>query len=233
MKGSLSGIVEDAKKGVEFIQSSQKELELTQKNASSETVNEVLEEVINTYKANMLEATKKINHIAFSYWENNTKLLKDELIDIVTASDALTDKQKHTLSELIFNYKNITYDDKANAIFVKPKFLQGHLLGLDLFMFERLNVKKLEREYNKTVANNIESIATDLNTKYYNSYQQWQEELSMMIEQNIVELNPQLQVMFEQIANETEGINRLETSQQKIRTALSEIENLISFKTIE
>lgn len=55
----------------------------------------------------------------------------------------------------------------------------------------------------------------------------------MMIEQNIVELNPQLQVMFEQIANETEGIIRLETSQQKIRTALSEIENLISFKTIE
>ena len=233
LKGSFSGIVEDAKKGVESIQSSQKELELTQKNASSETVNEVLEEVINTYKANMLDATKKINHIAFSYWENNTKLLKDELISIVTASDALTDKQKQTLSELIFNYKNITYDDNANAIFVKPKFLQGHLLGLDLFMFERLNVKKLEKEYNKTVVNNIESIANDLNTKYYNSYQQWQEELSMMIEQNIVELNPQLQVMFEQIANETEGIIRLETSQQKIRTALSEIENLISFKTIE
>lgn len=233
LKGSLSGIVEDAKKSVESIQSSQKELELTQKNASSETVNEVLKEVINTYKANMLDATKKINHIAFSYWENNTKLLKDELISIVTASDALTDKQKQTLSELIFNYKNITYDDNANAIFVKPKFLQGHLLGLDLFMFERLNVKKLEKEYNKTVVNNIESIANDLNTKYYNSYQQWQEELSMMIEQNIVELNPQLQVMFEQIANETEGIIRLETSQQKIRTALSEIENLISFKTIE
>ena len=39
-----------------------------------------------------------------------------------------------------------------------------------------------QKEYNKTVANNIESIATDLNTKYYNSYQQWQDELSMMIE---------------------------------------------------
>lgn len=233
LKGTFSGIVEDTKKGVEAIYNSQKELDFTQKNASSETVNEVLEEVIETYKANMLEATKKINHIAFNYWENNTKLLKDELIDIVTASDALTDKQKQTLSELIFNYKNISYDDQANVIFVKPKFLQGHLLGLDLFMFERLNTKKLEKEYNKTVANNIESIATDLNSNYYSSYQQWQEELSMMIEQNIVELNPQLQVMFKQIANETEGINRLETSQQKIRTALSEIENLISFKTIE
>ena len=162
-----------------------------------------------------------------------SRLFKAHKKSLSLHSDTMTDKQKQTLSELIFNYKNITYDDNANAIFVKPKFLQGHLLGLDLFMFERLNVKKLEKEYNKTVANNIESIATDLNTKYYNSYQQWQDELSMMIEQNIVEFNPQLQVMFEQIANETEGINRLETSQQKIRTALSEIENLISFKTIE
>ena len=70
--------------------------------------------------------------------------MKDELIDIVTASDALTDKQKQILSELIFNYKNISYDDQANEIFVKPKFLQGHLLGMELFMFERLKTKKLE-----------------------------------------------------------------------------------------
>lgn len=233
LKGTLSGIVEDTKKGVESIYSHQKALESMQKNASSETVNEVLEEVIETYKANMLEATKKINHIAFNYWKNNTKLLKDELIDIVTASDALNDRQKQSLSEMIFNYKNISYDDQANAIFVKPKFLQGHLLGMDLFMFERLNTRKLEKEYNKTVANNIESMANDLNSNYYSSYQQWQEELSTTIEKNIIELNPQLQVMFEQIANETEGINRLETSQQKIRTALSEIEDMISFKTAE
>ncbi len=232
LKDTLSGIVEDTKKGVESIYSSQKELERTQKEASSETVNEVLVEVIERYKVDMLEATRKINHIAFNYWENNTKLLKDELIDIVTASDALTDKQKQTLSQLIFNYKNISYDDKANVIFDKPKFLQGRLLGMDLFRFERLNIKKLEKEYNKTVANNIENIATDLNTNYHTSYQQWQEELSTMIRKNIVELNPQLQVISDQIANETEGINCLETSQQRIRTALSEIENLISFKTI-
>lgn len=232
LKGTLSGIVEDTKKGVESIYSSQKDLERTQKDASSETVNAVLVEVIERYKVDMLEATRKINHIAFNYWENSTKLLKDELIDIVTASDALTDKQKQTLSQLIFNYKNISYDDKATVIFDKPKFLQGRLLGLDLFRFERLNIKKLEKEYNKTVANNIENIATDLNTNYHTSYQQWQEELSTMIRKNIVELNPQLQVISDQIANETEGINRLETSQQRIRTALSEIENLISFKTI-
>lgn len=179
----------------------------------------------------MEEATKKINHIAYNYWGNNSILLKDELIDIVTVSDALTDKQKQTLSELIFNYKNISYDDNASSIFVKPKFLHGHLLGLDLFMFEKLNTSKLANEYNKTVAKNIEDIATDMNTNYYNSYKMWQEELSAMIEKNIVELNPELQVISDSIDNETEKINNLETSQQKIRAALNEIENFISFKT--
>ncbi len=56
LKDTLSGIVEDTKKGVESIYSSQKELERTQKEASSETVNEVLVEVIERYKVDMLEA---------------------------------------------------------------------------------------------------------------------------------------------------------------------------------
>lgn len=233
IKGSLSGIVEDAKKGMESIYDSKKDLDETQRGAFSETADEVLKEVIETYQESMADATKKINHIACNYWENNSKLLKDELIDLVTASDALTDKQKQTLSELIFNYKNISYDDQASSIFVKPKFLHGHLLGLDLFVFEKLNTSKLANEYNKTVAKNIESIATDMNTNYYNSYKKWQDELSTMIEKNIVELNPELQVISDSIDNETEKINNLETSQQKIRASLNEIENLISFKTID
>ena len=233
LKGSLSGIVEGARKGMESIYSSKKELESTQKDASSETADEVLKEVIEIYKSSMAEAVTKINHIACNYWENNSKFLKDELIAIVTSSDALTDKQKQTLSELIFNYKNITFDDNASSIFVKPKFLHGHLLGMDLFVFEKLNTNKLAREYNKTVANNIETIATDMNKNYYNSYKKWQDELSFMIEKNIVELNPVLQVISDSIDNETEKINNLETSQQKIRASLSEIENLISFKAIE
>ncbi len=233
LKGSFAGIIEDTKKGLESIYESKKQLDSTQKSASAETVDEVLGEVVETYKVSMVDATKKINHIACNYWENNSRLLKEELIDIVTASDALTDKQKQTLSELIFNYKNITYDDNANSIFVKPKFLQGHLLGLDLFMFEKLNTHKLAREYNKTVAKNIETIATDMNENYYNSYKKWQDELSAMIEKNIVDLNPELQVISDSIDSETEKINRLETSQQIIRTSLSEIENLISFKEVE
>lgn len=233
IKGSLSGIMEDAKKGMESIYDSKKDLDETQKGAFSETADEVLKEVIATYQESMVDATKKINHIACNYWENNSKMLKDELIDLVTASDALTDKQKQTLSELIFNYKNISYDDQASSIFVKPKFLHGHLLGLDLFVFEKLNTSKLASEYNKTVAKNIESIATDMNTNYYNSYKKWQDELSTMIEKNIVELNPELQVISDSIDNETEKINNLETSQQRIRASLNEIENLISFKTID
>ncbi len=233
IKDSLSGIMEDTKKGMESIYDSKKELDETQKYAFSETADEVLHEVIEKYKINMVDATKKINHIACNYWENNSQLLKDELIELVTVSDALTDKQKETLSELIFNYKNISYDDKASSIFVKPKFLQGHLLGLDLFVFEKLNTSKLAKEYNKTVDENIETIATDMNTNYHNSYKKWQDDLSAMIEMNIVELNPELQVISDSIDNETEKINNLETSQQRIKSSLNEIENLISFKTVD
>ncbi len=233
IKSTLKGIGHDLKEGWSSIHSSQMELEETQKTASAETVDEVLKDVIEVYQVSMADAIEKINHIACNYWENNSKLLKDKLIELVTASDALSDKQKNTLSELIFNYRNITFDDKANSIFVKPKFLHGQLLGLNLFTFEKLNTSKLAREYNKTIANNIETIANSLNGTYYNSYKMWADELTAMIEKNIVELNPELQVLSDAIDNENEQIRILKENQQIISTSLCEIEGLISFKESE
>ena len=98
---------------------------------------------------------------------------------------------------------------------------------------EKLNTGKLAKEYNATVANNIDAIVNDLNEKYYNSYTKWQEELNATIERNIVDFNPELQVLSESIDNETEKINSLESSQQKIRASLKAMENLISFKMAE
>lgn len=233
LKSSFSKIVEDIKKDAESIHDSKKELASAQKEAFATAADEALKEVVEAYKRSMADASKKINHIACNYWENNSRLLKDELIDIVTVSDALDDKQKQMLSELIFNYKNISYDDQAGSIFVKPKFLLGHFAGLDMFRLERLNTNKLAKEYNKIVAENIESIASDMDTNYYHSYKKWQEELNAIIEKNIVDLNPELQILSDSIDNETERINNLEASKQKIRTSLNEIKNLISFKSIE
>lgn len=230
---TVAGLWNDAKEGFSSIYTSQMELEETQKTASAETVDEVLKDVIEVYQESMADAIQKINRIACTYWENNSQFLKDKLIELVTASDALSDKQKKTLSELIFNYRNIAFDDKASSIFVKPKFLHGQLLGLNLFTFEKLNTSKLAREYNKTIANNIESIATDMNGTYYTSYKMWADELTAMIEKNIVELNPELQVLSDAIDNENEQIRILKENQQIIRTSLCEIEGLISFKDVE
>ena len=232
-KGSVNRIAKDSLKSVEYINDVRKDLNDTKRSAFSETADEVLNEVIKIYQQSLEDAAKKIHHIACNYWENNSRLLKDELIDLVTASDALTDKQKQMLSELIFNYKTISYEDHATSIFIKPRFIYGYWWGFDLFMFEKLNTTKLVKEYNKKVAKNIEVIAKDMNTKYYSSYKKWQDELSMMIEKNIVELNPELQVISDSINNESEKINNLELSQQRIQDSLNAIEDLISFKTID
>lgn len=233
IKDSVSGIVDNAKKGMESVWDSKKTLDSEQRKASSETVDEVLNVVIETYKTRMAYAAEEVNNIACTYWENNSRKLKDELIDIVTASDALSDKQKETLSELIFNYRNITYVDKADNIFVKPKFLKWHLLGVDLLQFEKLNTSKVAKVFNKAVTKDMDTIATEMDETYRHSYDIWQEELNSIIERNIVDLNPELQVISDAIDNETERINHLETCQQKIRTSLNEIENLISFKSIQ
>lgn len=233
IKDTINNFKEETIKDFGEVVKSKKELNINKQVASEKVVDEVLNIVIKSYKADMDDAENKINKLAYNYWKNSSQSLKNKLMDIVTLSDALTDYQKESLSKLIFNYENISYDDKASTIFVKPKFLQGRLFGMNLFTFEKLNTNKLSKEYNKAVMVNIETIATDMNRNYYNSYKKWQEDLSELIEQNIIELNPELQVISDSIENETKIINSLEASQQVIKASLAEIENLISFKIVE
>ena len=233
IKGSISEIAEGAKKSMESISSTMKELNKTKKDASSETVEEVLDEVDEKFKNSRYDAIKKINHIACDYWEKNFLMLKNELIDIVTVSDALTDNQKKNVSELIFNYENIKYNDQVESRFEKNRFLKGHLLGVDLFTFEKLNINKLAKDYKTKIEKEIKEISNEMNTIYYNKFIEFKDKLRKKIDDNIVKLNPELQVISDSIDNEIEKINILEMNQNKIGASLKAIEELLSFKIIE
>ena len=233
IKKSFGELVDDRKKHSEDVDQTREAFEKNKKDAYAETVDEVLSEVVARYNDCMSDAIRTINVIACNYWKASSDKLKKELVDIVTASDVLTEKQKELLANIIFNYETITVSNNAQSIFEKPRFLHGRLLGMDLFTYEKLNVGKLLKEYNKTIDRNVEKVCCDMNVNYFNYYKKWQDELSMLVEKNIVELNPELQMISEAIDDETEKINYLEMCQQKIKTSLDTIVNLISFKVVE
>ena len=155
------------------------------------------------------------------------------MIEITTGSSALSSSQQEELSNIIMSYQPISFEDHANDVFIKTKFLRGSFLGLQITDDEKLNTRKLARRYNDTIAKAVLEMAMVINDSDYESFKRWKESLILLIEENITKYNPDLRAMSDEINDYTEQINELEDNQATIREEMYKIEELMSWRTLE
>ena len=177
-----------------------------------------------------MDAKQKLSEEIKSAWLKNAAALKELLISVVTGSDALSPAQREQLSAIIMDYKALEFNDDADDVFIKAKFLRGKFLGFDTDA-ERLNIRRLAYRYNERIAKNIASMAQILYDNCYASFKSWMSSLMSLIEQNITEYNPELRDMAEMIREETEKIIELEGDQKTISDTLDTIRQLMEWKT--
>ena len=131
------------------------------------------------------------------------------------------------------NYEPLEFNDDAEYIFIKTKFLKGNFLGLRPNEAEKLNTRRLADIYNDRMRNNIKEMANLLNDSCLGSFRNWMQKLQSVIEQNITDYNPRLRDMSDMIKEETEKIAELEEDQRSISASLDAIRGLMSWKTLE
>jgi hypothetical protein len=197
------------------------------------TSNIVVDMVAQEYRKNTLLAKDIENNKIKEYWMANAATFRNKLIEIITGTDALTRTQREEIQAIIINYEPLEFDDDANNIFIKTKYLRGNFFGLKINDDEKLNTKKLTKEYNNKIQENINEMAKLINNSCISSFNSWRKRLESVIEQNITEYNPNLRGMSELIREETEKIAELEQNQRTIQDSLDTIRTLMSWKTIE
>ncbi len=199
------------------------------KQIDEETSDELMQIVKDDYRNNILEAYEAIDKTIKDKWKDNAQSLRSNLIDTITESEALSDKQRKELSEIIINYQPISFEDDIDNVFVKEKFLKIRLFGDD----EKLNIRKLASRYNSKIEKAIKNMANDMNKSCFDSFKRWKDELSSIIELNITEYNPSLRELSELIQEETDRIAELENDKSTIHKSLEAIEDLMNWKEIE
>lgn len=215
------------------LKESKGEKALAEKEIDKETSDELLEIVVEQYKKNVLLAQEILSNSIKEHWLQNAQSLRNILIEIITGSDALSSTQREELSNIIMSYQPLSFNDDADNIFIKARFLKGNIFGFHLIDDEKLNIRKLAHSYNGKIAKTISEIATEMNASSYSSFRAWKESLSAVIEENITEYNPQLRDMSDMIKEETEKIAELEDNQSTIQHSLNAIEELMSWRTLE
>lgn len=205
---------------------------LAKREIDKETSDELMKIVIDRYKENIIEAQEILSNSIKEHWQQNALSLRTTLIGIITGSEALSSTQRDDLSNIIMSYQPLSFNDDADNVFIKERFLRGNILGMQLIDDEKLNIRKLASSYNTKISKSTFEMATEMNKSSYGSFRAWKESLSAVIEENITEYNPQLRDMSDMIKEETEKIAELEDDQLKIQQSLTTIEGLMSWREV-
>lgn len=215
------------------LQQKKESMDSTRRDVDKVTSDRLLKIVVQEFRKNIIEAQDKLGEMAKKYWQEKAQEYRDEMVRLITGSDALSEKQRTKLSVVILSYPTFQYDDDADKVFIKAKFLRGNVLGLRLGASERLDTRRLALSYNLRIKRNIKEMSDLINTSCFTSFKAWQENLQAVIEENITIYNPELREITEFIREESERILELKTNQQTISNSFMTIENMMAWKELE
>ena len=165
-KQALTDIRTDFEKDSANVQAAREERDSVKQDIASKTSDEVLDSVIEHYRNNFVEAKQRLVTELKAHWQNNVAALKENLVAVVTESDALLSTQREQLAAIIMDFRPLEFIDKADSVFIKTKFLRGALFGF-VGDAERLNIVKLASKYNHSISEEIESMAQRINERCY------------------------------------------------------------------
>lgn len=198
-----------------------------------EVSDQLLRIVVDEFKKNSTDAQNKLSFKAKKLWQSNAQEYRDKMIELITGSDVLSVQRRTELSDVILNYRPLQFDDDADRIFIKAKFLRGNVLGIRLGTSEKLNTRLLVYRYNSILRNNIDKMAEMINGSCFTDFKSWQENLQAVIEENLTIYNPELCEITELIKEESERINELQTNQHTISNSFSTIEGMMAWEELD
>ena len=158
--------------------------------------------------------------------------LKKELIDAITCSEGLSYEKKRELERIVANYERLQFQKKADTAFdinnlKQYKFKIGNL---KIGEKDSLNLKKLTSTYNSEMKKNINDIGQKLAYSHVLAFAEWEDKLLQLLEDNIVEINPDLRELNAEVNAQKKEIEDLKDKGLRLREYKNQIESLMKWR---
>ena len=208
------------------------EIRETQREIEKQTADALLELVKNRFNEYVLFMQEKLKQSSEEYWTACAETLKSELVGIVTGSSALTAENKQELSSIIMTYQNISFNAKADSIFVKKEFEQRslELFGFTLFENNKLNKRKLVKRYNSEIQSDSNIIVEQIKKAHETTFIAWAKTLLSTIRDNLTKYNRELRKLTLYIQDEEERIAELEKRLSLLDYYSEEVRQMLDWK---
>ena len=230
---SVQNMASDITDGLKNVQSRKEEMDTAEKELDKQSSEEILKYIIDMYKTNLDEVQSRLFEHLDEYWKDKEREFKRILLLQITKSEALSASQREEISDIIQNFNVDGFKKKADSVFVRKRFLRGRLLGIRITDDEKLDIRKLTKDYNDRINKIIKEMSQQMNEDCFLQFKTWDEKLLGEINANLTEYNPELKSIAEIIRLETENIADLEEKQRMIQHSFDTIKDLMSWKSVE
>jgi len=176
----------------------------------------------------LTSARTQLEKTSRTFWESKSVVYRKALLDIVTASSALSEAQRQNLQGIIIEYKELMLMPPMDVIFDRSEFLRKVFGDVS-----RVKTEKLVNTYNSAMSEEIRKLSAELCRSHVRSFEAWKINLGQLITDNLIELNPELHVTSDMLTEVNTRISELELCIQRLHDYAAQITQLMDWKLPE
>lgn len=200
----------------------------TRKEIDTKAADLLLERVKGMFSVVTGSAQSILFQASTKYWKERAEELRKKLLIVVFAASYISQEKRAELQDLIEGFEEITFSVEVEKIFEKEFFERHFLFGI--FEDYRLNKRKLSSRFNSTLKEGINDIYLQMKNSHKQIFMDWQNRLFSVIEDNIIELNPQLKESKKQVDFYNDLIESLKEAQEALNEHIDKINKLMDWK---
>ncbi len=164
------------------------------------------------------------------YWGICADHLRNSLMRIVVGSDALTEKQKEILKEVMLKValipdKHKTLNISSTDAIVKKKILW-------IFDWTRIDLRKVSEKYEESIMSDINDNNKVMINKNDQLFHEWTSRLMDRLQGTISSFNPALQILTSALEKQNNIVHRKLQQECMIQCEVKKIEKLLEFQEV-
>ena len=191
--------------------------------------NELFQYMKDKMKSSNEEVHNRLINQSESYWKERAESIRKEMVDMVTNSEGIDTSLEEELEKLIITYKSFNTHRPNIATLDKSNF-ESKIMAIIFSDPLNLNRGKLIKTYNSEIDTMQTTHFNNIYVSYVDKFKEWINDLTKLLVESILEINPDLAAQIDLINKETKLIDELENTRLKLEEYANQIHKKISWQ---
>lgn len=211
-----SEFVDDAAKALKAYQ----DMANAQSEADRYVSDDLLARIREHFDTGLSQGMDEVEEYSRYYWEECVDQCRTALLALVSDGEDVDDERSRTLRAIIMDFRPLALEDAVPEIKdIRSPFNPDKLWKAPIFL-----------QHNMELSRRIGRWRSAIERAHEDSFRAWLADLTTELEENVVDLNPELRKKFERIRKDERDLADLQVKRERLRRAEENVSALMAWR---